>query len=49
LTSRATASDVVFFCGKLAVSVVRGAHESILSRMLQEIIADNSTCRLREN
>ena len=34
----APASDVVFFCGGVAVREVRGAHEAILSHMLQEII-----------
>src|SRR5437016_7727413 len=34
----APASDVVFFCGGIAVREVRGAHEAILSHMLQEII-----------
>src|SRR4030095_9496781 len=34
----APASDVVFFCRGVAVREVRGAHEAILSHMLQEII-----------
>src|SRR5438874_12486695 len=34
----APASDVVFFCGGIAVREVRRAHEAILSHMLQEII-----------
>src|SRR5438034_3299313 len=34
----APASDVVFFCGGVAVREVRGAHEAVLSYMLQEII-----------
>src|SRR4029077_6445170 len=38
IAPRAPASDVVFFCGGVAVREIGGAHEAILSHMLQEII-----------